>query len=134
MHYNKVLIRHQAISVHLTLLLQLIRNFLDENARSVLILLGKQTTVVQVLDKIEGFYGRFSRSETLLQKIILLDIEKSESFVQCLVGSRIEAVLTQTVKYFHIDNVVKDGMLRSKFWTELEVVFLEMLAGICLIA
>ena len=25
--------------------------------------------------------------------------------------------MTQAVKYFHIDDAAKDGMLRSKFWT-----------------
>ena len=98
-----------------TVLLQLIRNSLKGNARSVLVPLGEQATVVQVLDKLEGFYGRVSSSETLLQELLVDRQRENESLVQF--GSRLEAVLTQAVKYFHIDDAAKDGMLRSKFWT-----------------
>ena len=80
-----------------------------------LVPLGEQATVVQVLDKLQGFYGRVSSSETLLQEFYIDRQRENESLVQF--GSRLEAVLTQAVKYFHIDDAAKDGMLRSKFWT-----------------
>ena len=97
------------------MLLQLIRNSLKGNARSVLIPLGEQVTVVQVLDKLEGFYGRVSSSETLLQELYNDRQRENESLVQF--GSKLEALLTQAVKYFHIEYAAKDGVLRSKFWT-----------------
>ena len=65
-----------------TVLLQLIRNSLKGNARSVLVPLGEQATVVQVLDKLEGFYGRVSSSETLLQEFYNDRQRENESLVQ----------------------------------------------------
>ena len=58
----------------------MIRNSL--NARSVFVLLGEQARVVQVLDKLEGFYGWVSSSKTLLQEFHNDRQRENESLVQ----------------------------------------------------
>ena len=100
------------------ILLQIIRNSLKGNARSLLVSLGEQATVSQVLDKLDGFYGLVSTSETLMQEFYNDSQRENESIVQY--GSRLESILTKAVKLAHIDNAAKDAMLRSKFWTGLK--------------
>lgn len=54
----------------------LIRNSLKGNASSVLVPLSEKATLVQVLAKLAGFYGRVRISMTLLQEFIMIDREK----------------------------------------------------------
>ena len=99
------------------ILLQIMRNSLKGNARSLLVSLGEEATVSQVLDKLDGFYGLVSSSETLMQEFYNDSQRENESIVQY--GSRLESLVTKAVKLAHIDNAAKDAMLRSKFWTGL---------------
>ena len=66
----------------------LIRNSLKGNASSVLVPLGEQATLVQVLAKLAGFYGRVRISMTLLQEFYNDRQRKNESPIE--IGSRLE--------------------------------------------
>lgn len=98
-------------------LLQTIRNSLKGTARSLLISLGEVATVNQILDKLEGFYGNVSSSETLMQEFYNDCQKENESIVAY--GSRLESTLCKAIKQGQINITAKDTMLCSKFWTGL---------------
>lgn len=98
-------------------LLQSIRNSLKGSARSLLVPLGENATVTDIINKLDGFYGNVSSGETLIQTFYNDFQKESESIVEY--GSRLEQTLSRAIKYGHIDFVAKDAMLRSKFWTGL---------------
>ena len=100
------------------LLLQSIRNSLRGTPRSILVSLGENASVSDVLDKLNGFYGTVSSSETLLQSFFSDSRKDNESIVAY--GSRLEQTITKAIASGHIDEVAKDAMLRSKFWSGLK--------------
>ncbi|MCG7867590.1 MAG: hypothetical protein JAY74_14665 [Candidatus Thiodiazotropha taylori] len=100
-----------------SVLLQSIRTSLKGSARSLLVPLGEKATVTDILNKLDGFYGNVSSSETLIQTFYSDFQKESETIVQY--GSRLEQTLSRAIRYGHIDFVAKDAMLRSKFWTGL---------------
>ena len=71
-----------------------------------------------VLDKLNGFYGTVSSSETLFQSFFSDSQKDNESIVAY--GSRLEQTITKAIASGHIDEVAKAAMLRSKFWTGLK--------------
>ena len=98
-------------------LLYAIRNSLKGSARSLLVPLGENATVTDILHKLDGFYGNVSSSETLMQ-CFYSDFQKDkESKVEY--GSRLEQILSRAMRGGLIDPVSKDSMLRTKFWTGL---------------
>lgn len=108
----------KANMVNEDVLKQTIRNSLKGFARSMLVPLGEDATVSDILNKLDGFYGNVSSSETLIQDFYSDSQKESESIVQY--ASRIEQTLSRAIRYGHIDFVAKDAMLRSKFWTGLK--------------
>ena len=100
------------------LLLQAIRNSLKGTARSLLVPLGQDASVSDILSKLDGFYDNVSSSETLMQSFYSDFQKETESVVSF--ASRLEQTLSRAVKSGHIDKVAKDAMLRSKFWTGLK--------------
>ena len=100
------------------ILLQSIRNSLKGSARSLLVPLGQNATVADILAKLDGFYANVSSSETLIQSFYSDYQKEAESVVSF--ASRIEQTLSRAVKSGHIDGIAKDAMLRSKFWTGLK--------------
>lgn len=100
------------------LLIQAIRNSLKGTARSMLVPLGEDASVKDILAKLDGFYGNVSTSETLIQSFYNDFQKDNESIVSF--GSWLEQTLSRAVKYGHIDLAAKDAMLRSKFWTGLK--------------
>lgn len=98
-------------------LLQSIRNSLRGSARDVIIPLGENATVDQILDKLEGFYGIVSTGATLMQTFYNDFQKESESIVSY--GTRLEQTLSRAVTHGHIEIAAKDSILRSKFWTGL---------------
>lgn len=98
-------------------MLQSIRNSLKGSARSILVPLGENASVIDILDKLDGFYGNVSSSETLIQSFYSDFQKEKESIVEY--GSRLEQILSRAIRYGHIDLAAKDAMLRSKFWTGL---------------
>lgn len=100
------------------LLIQAIRNSLKGTARSMLVPLGEDASVKDILAKLDGFYANVSASETIIQSFYNDFQKDNESIVSF--GSRLEQTLSRAVKYGHIDLVAKDAMLRSKFWTGLK--------------
>ena len=100
------------------ILLQSIRNSLKGVAREIVVSLGEGSTVSDIIEKLDGFYGNVSSSETLVQSFYMDFQKETESIVQY--GSRLEQTLARAIRYGHIDLVAKDTMLRSKFWTGLK--------------
>lgn len=100
------------------MLLQSIRNSLKGVARAMLVSLGEQATVKDILHKLDGFYGNVSTSETLIQSFYNDYQKDTESIVTY--GSRLEQTLSRAIRCGHADFAAKDAMLRSKFWTGLK--------------
>ena len=103
--------------------LQAIRTSLKGTARSMLVPLGENASIDDILNKLDGFYGNVSSSETLIQSFYSDYQKDSETIVAY--GSRLEQTLSRAIRYGHIDLVAKDAMLRSKFWTGLKSVQLK---------
>ncbi|MCG8113319.1 MAG: hypothetical protein N0E59_21415 [Candidatus Thiodiazotropha taylori] len=111
----KCLLKSQQLPEHV--LLQSIRNSLKGSARNILVPLGEDASVEDILNKLDGFYGNVCSSETLIQSFYSDYQKDKESIVEY--GSRLEQTLSRAIRYGHIDLVAKDAMLRSKFWTGL---------------
>ena len=101
-----------------TLLLQAIRKSLKGTARDMLVPLGEDASVSDIVARLDGFYGNVSSSKVLIQSFYGDYQKDNESVVSY--GSRIEHTLSTVVTSGHIDQVAKDAMLRSKFWTGLK--------------
>ncbi|MCG8044576.1 MAG: hypothetical protein JAY66_02630 [Candidatus Thiodiazotropha taylori] len=99
-------------------LLQSIRNSLRGSARDVIIPLGENASVDEILAKLEGFYGIVSTGATLMQTFYNDFQKDSESIVSY--GTRLEQTLSRAVTHGHIEFSAKDSILRSKFWTGLK--------------
>lgn len=99
-------------------LLQSIRNSLKGTARAMLVPLGEHASVQDILNKLDGFYGNVSTSETLIQSFYNDFQKDTESIVSY--SSRIEQTLSRAIRCGHADFAAKDAMLRSKFWTGLK--------------
>ena len=80
--------------------------------------MGENASIDYILNKLDGFYGNVSSSETLIQSFYSDYQKDSETIVAH--GSRLEQTLSRAIRYGHIDLVAKDAMLRSKFWTGLK--------------
>ncbi|XP_062605895.1 uncharacterized protein LOC134267692 isoform X2 [Saccostrea cucullata] len=99
------------------ILLQSVRNSLKGLARSMLVSIGENASLKDILTKLDGFFGNVASGETLMQSFYNDMQKEGESLV--VYASRLEDTLSKAIKYGHIDAVAKDGMLRSKFWTGL---------------
>lgn len=100
------------------IILQAMRNSLKGSARSMLVPLGEDAKIEDILTKLDGFYGNVATGETLIQSFYGDFQKDTESIVSY--GSRLEQTLSRAIRYGHIDLVAKDAMLRSKFWTGLK--------------
>ena len=100
------------------LLKQHIRNSLKGSARGMLVPLGEGASVTAILNKLDGFYGNVSSSETLMQSFFTDYQKDNESIVDY--GLRLEQVLSRAIRSGHFDDVGKDAMLRTKFWSGLK--------------
>ena len=98
-------------------LLHSIRTSLRGAARDLLIPLGEDASVDEVLDKLDGFYGNVSSAETIIQSFYS-DYQKENESVATF-GSHLEQTLSRAIRYGHMELAAKDSMLRSKFWTGL---------------
>ena len=96
-------------------MLQSITNSLNGSARSLLMPLGQNATVADILAKEDSFYANVGSCETLIQSFYSNNQKEAESVVSF--ASSIEQILSRAVKSGHIDGIAKDAMLRSKFWT-----------------
>ena len=84
------------------MLLHSIRTSLRGAARDMLIPLGEDASVNDVIGKLDDFYGNVSSAETILQSFYSL-----------------EQTLSKAIRYGHMELAARDSMLRSKFWTGL---------------
>lgn len=99
-------------------LLQSVRNSLKGSARSLLVPLGENAKVADILNKLDGFYGNVSSGETLIQSFYNDYQKDDESIVSY--GSRLEQTISRAIRCGHMELSAKDAMLRSKFWTGLK--------------
>ncbi|XP_061196784.1 uncharacterized protein LOC133205059 [Saccostrea echinata] len=99
-------------------LLQPVRSSLKDTAREILIPLGENATVDNILAKLDDFYGNVCTPENIMQKFYSDHQQEGESNVSY--GSRLEQCISKAVKLGHIDVNAKDAMLRSKFWSGLK--------------
>ena len=94
------------------MILHSIRTSLRGAARDLLIPLGEDASVDELLDKLDGFYGNVSTTETIIQSFYN-DFQKENESVATF-GSRLEQTLSRTIRYGHMELSAKDSMLRSK--------------------
>ena len=99
-------------------LLQSIRNSLKGSARSLLVPLGENAKVTDILNKLDGFYGNVNSRETLIQSFYNDYQKDDESIVSY--GSCLEQTISRAIRCGHMELSAKDAMLRSKFWTGLK--------------
>lgn len=99
-------------------LLHSIRSSLRGAARDLLIPLGENASVEEILEKLDGFYGNVSSAETIIQSFYN-DFQKENESIAAF-GSRLEQTLSRAIRYGHMEIAAKDSMLRSKFWTGLK--------------
>ena len=81
-------------------LLHSIRTSLRGAARDLLIPLGEDAFVDEVLDKLDGFYGNVSTAETIIQSFYS-DFQKENESVATFV-SHLEQTLSRAIRYGHI--------------------------------
>ncbi|XP_062566929.1 uncharacterized protein LOC134229238 [Saccostrea cucullata] len=99
------------------ILLQAVRNSLKGLARSMLVSVGDKASIQDILRKLDGFFGNVASGEKLMQSFYNDCQKEGESIV--VYASRLEDTLSKAIKFGHIGNEARDGMLRSKFWTGL---------------
>ncbi|XP_062570088.1 uncharacterized protein LOC134232160 [Saccostrea cucullata] len=81
------------------------------------VLVGDKAFIQDILKKLDGFFGNVASGETLMQSFYNDCQKEGESIV--VFASRLEDTLSKAIKFGHIGNEARDGMLRSKFWTGL---------------
>lgn len=115
-HEVKCLQNSEYIPEHV--LLNSVHSSLRGAARELLIPLGENASVKEVLEKLDGFYGNVSTAETIIQSFYS-DYQKENESVAAY-GSRLEQTLSRAIRCGHMELEAKDSMLRSKFWTGLK--------------
>lgn len=100
-----------------SVILQSVRSSLKGTAREMLIPLGETATVDIILQKLDDFYGNVYTAENIMQSFYSDYQREGESIVTF--GSRLEQTVSRAIRFGHIDEVAKDAMLRSKFWSGL---------------
>ena len=100
------------------LLMQAIRNSLRGAARDMLIPLGENASVEDILNKLDGFYGNVSTTHTLIQSFYNDYQKDCESMIAY--GSRLEQTLSRALRSGDAKLEMKDSMLIDKFWTGLK--------------
>ena len=98
-------------------LLQAIRTSFRDSVRTMIITLGENATVADILDKLDDFYGNASTSETLMQNFYS-DCQKDDDTI-VEYGSRIEQTFTRALRSSSMEQSLRDVILRTTFWTGL---------------
>lgn len=75
--------------------------------------------MIQILNRLEGFYGKVSSSETLMQEHYNDSQKEDEIIVHVAYGSRLESTLCKDLKQGQINITAKDTLFKSKFSTGL---------------
>ncbi|XP_052676991.1 uncharacterized protein LOC128158272 [Crassostrea angulata] len=82
-----------------------------------LVPLGEDVCLTDIINKLDGFFGSVSTNENLMQAFYSDYQKESESIV--VYASRLEETISKAIQFGFIDQVAKDAMLRNKFWTGL---------------
>ena len=97
--------------------LQVIRKSLRGTARRALISLGEAATLDEVLEKLDMLFGNVATNESVMQSFYNENQKPSENVTSY--GCRLEALLQVAVENGHVNQIARNDMLRSKFWTGL---------------
>jgi hypothetical protein len=82
-----------------------------------LVPLGENANLSDILHKLDGFFGNVATNENLMQSFYSDYQKESESIV--IYASRLEETISKAIQFGFIDEIAKDAMLRNKFWTGL---------------
>lgn len=99
------------------MLLQSIRRSLKDEPNRLVMHLGEEATVSDVLKKLDGVYGMVESGTTLLQQFYNTKQENEETVAAF--GCRLEDILNKAVLRGAVRQEQADQMLRSKLWTGL---------------
>ncbi|XP_062598216.1 uncharacterized protein LOC134259630 [Saccostrea cucullata] len=77
-----------------------------------LVEVGDKASIQDILRKLDGFFGNVASGETLMQSFYNDCQKEGESTV--VFASMLEDTLSKAIKFGHIGNEAKDGMLRRK--------------------
>lgn len=99
------------------ILVQAIRRSLKGTAKSVLIPLGENASVHQILRKLDNLFGEISTNGMIMQQFFNASRNTAESVTSF--GCRLETLLQTAIDQGYMDNKAKNELLRHKFWTSL---------------
>ena len=97
--------------------LQVVRSSLRGSARLMIVPLGDQAVISQVLEKLDALYAYASSREELMTEFFN-SIQLSEESVTSF-ACRLETLLQTIINKGHLPFVAKNDLLRHKFWTGL---------------
>lgn len=99
------------------ILIQAIRKSLRGTARKLLIPLGENATVAQIMHKLDNFFGDISTNGMIMQQFFN-EYKKSDESVTSF-GCRLETLLQTAIDKGYIGSEGKNDLLKHKFWTSL---------------
>ena len=108
---------HKDSSVKSNIVLQAIRRSVKGTAADILLNLGDDVSVSEVLEKFDVVFGDVLSSEQVLEKFYSAKQDRNENIIAW--GCRIEGILEMGRKIGAISELASKDMLRSKFWSGL---------------
>ncbi|XP_045188189.2 rootletin-like [Mercenaria mercenaria] len=94
--------------------MQAIRKSLKGQAKRIMLHLGPNTTVEEVLLKMEDAFGNVASKDSILSRFFMAEQEENETVVEW--GLRLEDMLLQASRKAEITKVEKQEMLKKRFW------------------
>jgi hypothetical protein len=94
-----------------------IRRSLKGEPASILVTMGEEVTVAQILEKFKGIFGPVKKGGALLQQFCLEEQREGESVATW--GCRLENQMTQLLVKGKIKEDSKEEMLKTKLWSGL---------------
>lgn len=93
---------------------QAIRKSLKLQAKKVILPLGIDATVKEMMERLEGVFGNVATGLSVLQEFYSASQKQDESVASW--GLRLEEILQKAIDKGHVREEEKDEMLRKKFW------------------
>lgn len=100
-----------------SLVVQAIRRSLRGTARKMLIPLGTNATIRDILSKLDALFGDISTHGMLMQEFFNSKQKQGESVTNF--GCRLESLLQTAINNGSMNRASKNDLLRHKFWTSL---------------
>ncbi|XP_052809305.1 paraneoplastic antigen Ma3-like [Mya arenaria] len=103
--------------IHEHYLLQAIRRSVRGTARRLLIPLGENATVTDILEKLDAMFGDVSTHGMIMQEFFnaIQRVDENVTSFAC----RLETLLQTAIENGHMSPQSKNDLLRHKFWTSL---------------